>query len=82
MENCVFDIFLFGYVYDFNYWFYFYIDEGFLFIIVKDNWMEGEKFLKNVNGLGNIWENNGLMVNDSIKVNVGLFKEYSYLKEK
>ena len=43
---------------------------------------EGEKFLKNANGPGNTWENNGPMVNDSIKANAGLTKEYSYLKEK
>ena len=58
------------------------ISKGSSFITVKDNWTEGEKFLKNANGPGNTWENNGPMVNDSIKANAGLPKEYSYLKEK
>ena len=81
-ENCVSDIFSPGYAHDPNHWFYLYTDEGSSFITVKDNWTEGEKFLKNANGPGNTWENNGTMVNDSIKANAGLPKEYSYLKEK
>ena len=81
-ENCVSDIFSPGYAHDPNHWFYLYTDEGSSFITVKDNWTEGEKFLKNANGPGNTWENNGPMVNDSIKANAGLPKEYSYLKEK
>lgn len=81
-ENCVSDIFSPGYAHDPNHWFYLYTDEGSSFITVKDNWTEGEKFLKNANGPGNTWENNGPMVNDSIKANAGLSKEYSYLKEK
>lgn len=81
-ENCVSNIFSPGYAHDPNHWFYLYTDEGSSFITVKDNWTEGEKFLKNANGPGNTWENNGPMVNDSIKANAGLPKEYSYLKEK
>lgn len=77
-ENCVSNIFSPGYAHDPNHWFYLYTDEGSSFITVKDNWTEGEKFLKNANGPGNTWENNGPMVNDSIKANAGLTKEYSY----
>ena len=80
-ENCVYDIFSPGYAHDPHHWFYLYTDEGSSFITVKDNWTEGEKFLKNANGPGNTWENNGPMVNDSIKTNAGLTKEYVYLKE-
>ncbi|WP_455664871.1 right-handed parallel beta-helix repeat-containing protein [Phocaeicola sp.] len=80
-ENCVYDIFSPGYAHDPHHWFYLYTDEGSSFITVKNNWTEGEKFLKNANGPGNTWENNGPMVNDSIKANAGLTKEYVYLKE-
>lgn len=49
-----------------------YTDEGSSFITVRDNWTEADKFLKNANGPGNVWENNGPMVNDSIKVKAGV----------
>lgn len=54
-----------------NHWFYLYTDEGSSFITVRDNWTEAEKFLKNANGPGNVWENNGPLVNDSIKAKAG-----------
>jgi hypothetical protein len=38
---------------------------------MKDNWTPSEKFLKNANGPGNIWENNGPQVNENIKRNAG-----------
>lgn len=71
-ENCVHSIYQPGYAHDPNHWFYLYTDEGSSFITVKDNWTEGEKFLKNANGPGNVWENNGPMVGDSIKVKAGI----------
>lgn len=75
IENVVHSIYKPGYAHDPNHWFYLYTDEGSSFITVKDNWTEGEKFLKNANGPGNVWENNGPMVNDSIKVKAGIIKE-------
>ena len=48
-------------VHDPNHWFYLYTDEGSSFITVRDNWTEADKFLKNANGPGNVWENNGPM---------------------
>ena len=78
-ENYVHDIYTPGYVHIPTHWFYLYTDEGSSFITVKDNWTEGEKFLQNANGPGNVWENNGPMVNDSIKVNAGPLKEFNYL---
>lgn len=81
-ENCVYDIYTPGYAHDPHHWFYLYTDEGSSFITVKDNWTESEKFLKNANGPGNTWENNGPMVSDSIKANAGLTKEYIHLKSK
>lgn len=79
-ENCVRDIYVPGYAHDPNHWFYLYTDEGSSFITVKDNWTEGEKFLQNANGPGNTWENNGPQVNDSIRANAGLQKEFLHLK--
>ncbi|WP_071146847.1 right-handed parallel beta-helix repeat-containing protein [Bacteroides ihuae] len=81
-ENCVHSIYKPGYAHDPNHWFYLYTDEGSSFIAVKNNWTEGEKFLKNANGPGNEWENNGPMVNDSIKNRAGLEPEFIYLKKK
>jgi len=51
-----------NYVHDPNHWLYLYTYEGSYFITVKNNFTEGEKFLKNANGP---------MVNDSIKTNTG-----------
>ena len=73
-ENVVHSIYSPGYAHDPNHWFYLYTDEGSSFITVKDNWTEGEKFLKNANGPGNVWENNGPMVNDSIRIKAGLIR--------
>ena len=74
VENVVHSIYTPGYAHDPNHWFYLYTDEGSSFITVKDNWTEGEKFLKNANGPGNVWENNGPMVSDSIKARAGLLR--------
>lgn len=79
-ENCVHTIYFPGYVHDPNHWFYLYTDEGSSFITVRDNWTEGEKFLKNANGPCNVWENNGPEVSDEIKNKAGLEEEYQYLK--
>lgn len=78
-ENSVHSIYRPGYVHDPEHWFYLYTDEGSSFITVRDNWTEGDKYLKNANGPGNIWENNGPMVNDSIRQHAGLMPEYRYL---
>ena len=70
-ENVVRDIATPSYVHDPNHWFYLYIDEGSSNITLKDNWTPSEKFLKNANGPGNVWENNGPQVNENIKRNAG-----------
>ena len=57
--NNVHSIYSPGYAHDPNHWFYLYTDEGSSFITVKDNRTEGDKFLRNANGPGNVWENNG-----------------------
>jgi DUF1680 family protein len=57
--NRVHSIYRPGYAHDPNHWFHLYTDEGSSFITVKDNQTEGEKYLRNANGPGNVWENNG-----------------------
>lgn len=75
-ENCVHSIYKPGYVHDPNHWFYLYTDEGSSFITVRDNWTEGEKYLQNANGPGNVWENNGPKVDTAIRERAGLEAEY------
>lgn len=74
VENTIHSIYTPGYAHDPHHWFYLYTDEGSSFITVKNNWAEGDKFLQNANGPGNVWENNGPMVNDSIKTKAGIRK--------
>jgi len=74
-ENVVRDIARPSYVHDPSHWFYLYTDEGSSNITVRDNWTPEEKFLKNANGPGNIWENNGPQVSESIKAKAGLGKQ-------
>jgi hypothetical protein len=50
-----------------DHWFYLYTDEGSSQITVRDNWCPAEKFLRNANGPGNVWQNNGPMVDQRIK---------------
>ncbi len=71
-ENAVHDIVPSPDVPDPDHWFYLYLDEGSSFITVRDNWCPAEKFLKNANGPGNVWENNGPMVSEKIKAAAGL----------
>jgi hypothetical protein len=71
-ENSVHDIEMSPYVFDPEHWFYLYLDEGSSFITVRDNWCPEEKFLKNANGPGNVWENNGPRVSEKIKDAAGL----------
>lgn len=74
-ENVVRDIAKPSYVHDPNHWFYLYTDEGSSNITLKDNWTPEEKFLKNANGPGNVWENNGPQVSDAIKHRAGVEPE-------
>ena len=62
------------YAHDPHHWFYFYFDEGSSFITIKNNWCPEEKFMRNSNGPGNTWENNGPAVADSIKQTAGIRK--------
>lgn len=78
-ENCVHSIYKPGYVHDSNHWFYLYTDEGSSFITVRDNWTEGEKYLQNANGPGNVWENNGPKVDNDVRERAGLEAGYKDL---
>lgn len=73
--NVVRDIYTPSYVHDPNHWFYLYTDEGSSYITVRNNWTPAEKYLKNANGPGNTWENNGPNVADSIKAAAGITPE-------
>lgn len=78
-NNLVDSIYKAPYPHDPIHWFYLYLDEGSSYITVKDNWCPAEKFLKNANGPGNVWENNGPQVSGEIKNNAGLEKPFQYL---
>ena len=74
-ENVVSDIYTPGYVHDPEHWFYLYTDEGSSYITLRNNWTPSEKYLKNANGPGNTWENNGPQVADSIRTQAGFRKQ-------
>lgn len=74
IENNIHSIYHPTYVHDPNHWFYVYTDEGSSFITVQNNWTEGEKFLQNAIGPGNIWENNGPQVDAKIRNSAGRIK--------
>jgi len=81
-SNSVHSIQMSPYVSDPGHWFYLYLDEGSSHITVRDNWCPEERFLKNANGPGNTWENNGPMVSDEIRNNAGLQPAYRGLLKK
>jgi hypothetical protein len=78
-NNSVDSIYKATYAHDPEHWFYLYCDEGSSYITVKDNWCPAEKFLKNANGPGDVWENNGPQVATEIKNAAGLEPDYQYL---
>jgi len=78
-ENSVHDLRMSPYAFDPEHWFYLYLDEGSSFITVRDNWCPAERFLKNANGPGNVWTNNGPQVSATIKNAAGLEPAYQYL---
>ena len=58
-ENVIDSICHPSYVHDPEHWFYLYTDEGSSYITVRNNWTPTEKYLRNANGPGCTWENNG-----------------------
>ena len=81
-ENSVHAIQMSPYVFNPEHWFYLYLDEGSSFITVRDNWCPEEKFLKNANGPGNIWENNGPNVSKKVNDAAGLEPAFGDLLKK
>lgn len=75
-ENAISDIKPSRYVPDPEHWFYLYLDEGSSFVTVSNNWCPSEKFLKNANGPGNAWTNNGPQVSENIKSAAGLLPAF------
>ncbi|OQP59804.1 right-handed parallel beta-helix repeat-containing protein [Niastella populi] len=80
-ENYVHTILKAPYAHDPNHFFYMYLDEGSAYLTLKDNYCEADKFMKNSNGPGNTWENNGPMVADSIRNRAGLEDGYKGIKK-
>ncbi|MFL5739391.1 MAG: L-rhamnose mutarotase [Flavisolibacter sp.] len=78
-ENDVDSIYKAPYAHLPYHWFYLYSDEGTSGVTVRNNWTPSEKYLQNANGSGNLWEHNGPLVNDSIRRNAGLQRQYRYL---
>ena len=62
-----------------NHWFYIYTDEGTANFTIRNNWTPAQQFMQNANGPGNVWQNNGHNVVDSIKQIAGLEIAYYYL---
>ncbi|HEY4248669.1 MAG TPA: right-handed parallel beta-helix repeat-containing protein [Lacunisphaera sp.] len=75
-ENAVMRPTISPYVHDPEHWYYLYTDEGSSFITVRDNWCPEARFMKNSNGPGNQWENNGPQVAEKIKLAAGLTPEF------
>jgi hypothetical protein len=78
-NNYVDSIYKAPYAHDPEHWFYLYTDEGSSYITIKNNWCPAEKFLKNANGPGNVWESNGPQVANEIKKAAGVEPAYQYL---
>lgn len=79
LDNYIDSIFKAPYAHLPTHWFYLYTDEGSSGMNVKNNWAPSKKFLQNNNGPGNLWENNGPQVDDSVKTKAGLSKSHRYL---
>jgi len=78
-RNFIGDIYKARYAHLPEHWFYLYTDEGSSYMTVKDNRCPAPRFLKNANGPGNTWLNNGPLVHDSLVRNAGLQPEWAHL---
>jgi hypothetical protein len=81
-RNYIDSIYKAPYAHDPEHWFYLYTDEGSSFITVRDNWCPSAKFLQNANGPGNLWQNNGPTVENSVWLAAGLEDKYKHLAKK
>ena len=78
-ENYIDSIYKAPYAHLPSHWFYLYTDEGSSGFTVKNNWTPSQKYLQNANGFDNEWNNNGPGVDEGIKLNAGLEKQYQHL---
>lgn len=78
-NNYIDSIYKAPYAHDPEHWFYLYTDEGSSYITIKNNWCPADKFLKNANGPGNVWKNNGPQVDEVVKQLAGIEQPYRYL---
>ncbi len=78
-NNYISDIYDAPYAHLPHHWFYIYTDEGSSEIAITNNWTPTEKYLQNANGPGNLWENNGPKVAETIKQNAGITSGFNYL---
>ena len=74
-ENIIDSIYKSPYAHIPDHWFYLYTDEGSAYMDVSNNWFPENKILKNANGPGVIWENNGPEA-DTTAFQAGLEAEY------
>ncbi|MDE1193587.1 MAG: right-handed parallel beta-helix repeat-containing protein [Arachidicoccus sp.] len=78
-NNYIDSIYKAPYPHDPKHWYYFYLDEGSSYITLKNNWSPEIKVMKNSNGPGNQWINNGPSVIKEIRDAAGLEPQYKYL---
>lgn len=74
-ENEIDSIYVSPYAHIPDHWFYLYTDEGSAYMDVSNNWFPENKILKNANGPGVIWENNGPEA-DKAALEAGLEKPF------
>lgn len=82
-ENEIDSIYVSPYAHIPDHWFYLYTDEGSAYMDVSNNWFPENKILKNANGPGVVWENNGPEA-DKTAFNAGLeesFRDLLKVKE-
>src|SRR5690606_3549185 len=77
-ENEIDSIYVSPYAHIPDHWFYLYTDEGSAYMDVSNNWFPENKILKNANGPGVIWENNGPEA-DKTAFSAGLEEPFSDL---
>jgi len=62
-----------------DHWFYLYTDEGSAYMEVSNNWFPSNKILKNANGPGVTWHNNGPEGNAKVVQEAGIQAQHAQL---
>ncbi len=79
-ENAIWGVAPGPWAHDKSHWSYIYLDEGSAFMVVRDNWSPDEKFQRNANGPGNLWEINGPGVPEAVRERSGLREKFRHLR--